>query len=80
MPIGLFVCEVPPFFIKGRLIFFRTDGRIKINKRVAIANRQARNELTSRRSRVPFMERKALPQIAATAIKIVAEKILFSFI
>jgi hypothetical protein len=45
-----------------------------------MAKRQARNELTSRRSSVPFIERKALPQIAATAVKITAEKTLLSFI
>ena len=66
--------------MKGRSNFLRTDGRIAIRKRVAMVNRQARKEFTSRRSNVPFIERKALPQIAATAVKITAEKTLLSFI
>ena len=45
-----------------------------------MVNRQARNELTSSRSSVPFMERKALPQIAATAIRTTDENTLLSFI
>jgi hypothetical protein len=65
---------------KGRLIFFKTDGRININKRVAIKNRQARKEFTSRRSKVPFIERNAPPQISATAISATEENTLLSLI
>jgi hypothetical protein len=46
---------------------------------VAIVNRQVRKEFTSSRSRVPFIERKALPQIAATAIRAIEENTLLSF-
>jgi hypothetical protein len=56
-----------------------TEGRIAINKSVAIVNRQVRNEFTSSRSKVPFIERKALPQIAATAIRAIEENTLLSF-
>jgi hypothetical protein len=45
-----------------------------------MTNRQVRNEFTSRRSKVPFIERKALPQIAATAISAIEEKTLLSLI
>jgi hypothetical protein len=72
--------RITPFLKKGRSIFFSTDGRIAINKSVAITNRQVRKEFTSRRSNVPFIERNALPQIAATAIRAIEEKTLLSFI